>query len=63
MLPTGDEMSRGHVVVQSQNVSWKVMGRTLANTIMDTRLYQVEFKGGKVTKVTAIIIAGSMYIQ
>ena len=30
---------------------------------MDTRLYQVEFKGGKVTKVTAVIIAGSMYIQ
>ena len=30
---------------------------------MDTRLYQVEFKGGEVTKLTANVIAESVYAK
>ena len=39
------------------------MGRSHANPMMDTRLYQVEFKGGKVTELTVNVFADSMYAQ
>ena len=39
------------------------MGRAHANPIMDTRLYQVEFKEGKVTELKANVIAESTYAQ
>ena len=39
------------------------MGRAHTNPIPDTRMYQVEFAGGKVTESTTNIIAKSMYAQ
>ena len=33
------------------------------NPILDTRMYQVEFAGGKVPELTANVIAESMYVQ
>ena len=63
MLPRKDKMARGHVVVHSCNTSGNVMGRAHANPIMDTRLYQVEFVGGKVLEFTTIVIAESIYAQ
>ena len=51
LLPRGDEMARGHVVAQSHNASANVMGRIHTNPILDTRMYQVEFTGGKVTEM------------
>ena len=39
------------------------MGRAHTNPILNTRMYQVEFAGGKVTELTTNIIAESMYTQ
>ena len=63
MLPRGYEMARGHVVAQSLDDSGNIMGRAHENPIMDTRLYQVEFKGGKVTELTPNVIPELMYAQ
>ena len=48
LLPRGDEMARGHVVARSKDANGNVMGRSHTNPILDTRMYQVEFAGGKV---------------
>ena len=56
LLPRGDKMARGHIVGY-------VMGRTHSNPILDTRMYQVEFAGGKVTELTTNIITESTYTQ
>ena len=50
MLPVGNEMAWGHLVTWSHNSSGNIMSRDHASPIMDTRQYQVEFKGGKVTE-------------
>ena len=63
MLPRRDKMARGHVVVQRCNTNGSIMGRAYANPIMDTKLYQVEFKGGKIMELTTNDIAESMYAQ
>ena len=49
LLSRGDQMARGHVVARSQDANANVMGRSHTNPILDTRTYQVEFTGGKVT--------------
>ena len=58
LLPRGDKMTRGHVVTRSQDAIGNVMGRS--HPILDTRTYQVEFAGGKVTELTANVIAESI---
>ena len=63
LLPRGDQMARGHVVAISRDANQNVMGRPHTNQILDTRMYQVEFTGGKVTALTTNIIAESMYTQ
>ena len=50
LLLRKDEMARGHVVAGSHDAKGNVMCRTHTNTILDTRIYQVEFAGGKVTE-------------
>ena len=62
LLPLGDDMARGRVVVQSCDASGNIMGRAHTN-ILDTRMYQVDFAGGKVIELTANIIAKSMHTQ
>ena len=63
MLHRGGEIARGHVVAQSCGASGNIIGRAHANSIMDTRLYQVEFTGGEVTELTTNVIAETMYTQ
>ena len=63
LLSIEDEMVRGHVVVQHHDTSGNVMGRAHMNSILDTRMYQVEFVWGKVTELTTNINAKSMYAQ
>ena len=53
-------MARGHVVARSGDASGNMMDRSHTNPILDTRTYQVEFAGGKVTKLTANVIAECM---
>ena len=48
LLPRGDWMARGQVVVQSLDAYGKSMGRAYTSSIHDTRINQVEFAGGKV---------------
>ena len=63
LLPRGDKMARGHEVAQSHHACGYVRGRAHSNTILNTRMYQVEFLGGKITELISNIIAASMYIQ
>ena len=39
LLPKGNEMARGHVVVQSCDINRNVMCRAYINPILDTRMY------------------------
>ena len=63
LLPRGDKIARGHIVAQSHDVSRNDLGRAHMNLILNTRMYMVEFSGGKVTELTNIVIAESMYNQ
>ena len=63
LLPRGNEMARGNVLAQSHDSNRNIMGRAHMNPILNTRMYQVEFGGGKVTELTANIIAESIYVQ
>ena len=53
LLPRGDLKARCYVVAQSHDANGNVMGKVHANTILDTKTYQVEFAGGKITELTA----------
>ena len=46
LLPRGDEMARGHLVVQSNDANRNMMGRAHTSPILNTRTYQVEFARG-----------------
>ena len=61
VLPRGDEMARGHLVVWSCNAKGNIMSRAHTNPILDTRMYQVEFAGDKDTELTTSVIAESIY--
>ena len=63
LLPRGDKIARDCVVLWSCNASGNVMGRAHVNQILVPRIYQVDFVGGKVTELTANVIAESMYAQ
>ena len=43
LLPRGDKMAKGHEVAHILDASGNVMGRTNANSVFDTRMYQLEF--------------------
>ena len=60
MLPRGDKMARGHVVARSREAKGNVMGRSHTNPVLDTRMYQVESTGDKVTELTPNVIAESL---
>ena len=61
LLPRWNEIARCHLVAWSHNARGNIMGRAHTNPILDTRMYQVELAGGKVTELTANIIEESMY--
>ena len=63
LLPRGDKMAKCHFVARSQDANGNVMGRSHTNSILDMRMFQVEFARGEVTALTANIIAESMYVQ
>ena len=61
LLPRGDQMVKGHVVARSIDDNGNMVGRYHTNPILDTRTYEVEFTGGKVTELIANFIAESIY--
>ena len=46
-------MARGHVVTQSGDANRNVIGRVHANPIINTRMNQVVFTGGKVNRFSS----------
>ena len=50
-------------MAHSHGANGNVMGRANMNPILDTRMYQVAFAGGKVIEKTINIIAEPMYAQ
>ena len=47
MLSRGNQMDSGHVIACKCNARKNVMGRSYANSILNTRLYQGEFPEGR----------------
>ena len=56
-------MTRGQVICQMHDVNCNPIGRPNQNWILDTCLYEVEFPGGEMIELAAIIIAESTYAQ
>ena len=54
-------MARGHVVAWSHDANGNMMDKAHINPIIDNMMYQTAFTGGKVTELTAIIIANSIH--
>ena len=50
-------------MAKNHDADGNVMGRTYANPVLDTRTYQVEFAGGKITELTTDVIAESIYTE
>ena len=48
-------------MTHNHDANGNVMGRTHTNPIVDSRVYQLEFTGGKVTELTTNIIAELIY--
>ena len=61
LLPRGEEMARGHEVAQSCDANGNVMDRDHTNPIFKTRMHQVKFARGQVTKLNSQCIAKSIY--
>ena len=53
LLPRGDQMARGHIVARSKDANRNVMGRSHTNSILVTRMYHVEFTGGRSYRINA----------
>ena len=50
LLSKENKMAIGHIVAHSHDASGNIMGRTQANPVLDTKIYQVQFTGGEVTE-------------
>ena len=61
MLPIGSNFYRGRVIGRKTDADGNPTGRANANPIIDTREYQVDFRNGEVSELTANVIAESMY--
>ena len=61
LLTRGDQIAIGHVVTQSYDANENVVGKAHAN--LNTRMYQIEFTGSKVTQLTTNMITESIYAQ
>ena len=57
LLQRGDQRVRGYVVIYKCGAEENIMRRAHAYTILDNRVYQVAFPGGKVAELTTNIIA------
>jgi len=62
-IPKGGSMARGRVIGRKRDADGNPTGRANPNSILDTRVYNVEFDDGDVTELTANLIAQAMYTQ
>jgi len=63
LFPKGGIMARGHVTARKRDADDNPKGHVNDNPILDTREYTVTFDDGDVPKLTANLIAKSMYAQ
>jgi hypothetical protein len=63
MLPRGGTMVKGRVAARKRDRDGNPIGLTNSNPILDTRSYVVHFDDGDQTKLTANMIAESLYSQ
>jgi hypothetical protein len=61
MLPCGNSFARGKVIGRKRDAKGNPIGRANDNTILDSRVYRVEFDDGDVSELMANVIAESMY--
>ena len=61
MLPIGNSYARKKFIGQKRDADGNAVGGTHYNPILDTRKYRVEYDYGEVRKLTANLIAESMY--
>jgi hypothetical protein len=62
-LPLHDAMSSGTVVARKRDHEGDPIGRSNANPLLDTRVYEVKFPDGSTEAYAANIIAENMYAQ
>jgi len=62
-VPKGGEMSYGTVKNRKRRLDGDLMGRSNANPILDTSIYEVEFDDGSTEAYTVNIIAEHIYSQ
>jgi hypothetical protein len=62
-VPIGDEIRSGKVVRGKRELDDTVRGRANANSMLDTRTYEIEFPDGCSDEYTANVIAENMYAQ
>ncbi len=63
MLPKGGVLVKGRVRARTRDRDGNPVGRANDNPILDTRSYIINFDDGDQTKLTANIIAESIYSQ
>jgi hypothetical protein len=62
-VPIGDEIRSGKVFWCKRELDGTVRGRANANSMLDTRTYEIEFPDGRSDESTANVIAENMYAQ
>jgi hypothetical protein len=62
-VPIGDDIRSGKVVRRKRDLDGTVRGRANANSMLDTRTYEIEFPDGRSHEYTANVIAENMYAQ
>jgi hypothetical protein len=62
-VPIGGEIRSGKVMRRKRELDGTWKGRTNANSILDSRTYEIEFPDGRSDEYTANAIAENMYAQ
>jgi hypothetical protein len=62
-VPIGGEILSGKVVRRKRDLDGTVIGRANANSMLDTRTYEIEFPDGRSDEYTANVIAENIYAQ
>ena len=67
LLLRKDQIIRGHVTAHRRDANGNTVGSDVgkanANTVLDTRVYQLEYPGGKVAELTINVVVESMYAK
>jgi hypothetical protein len=62
-VPIGDEIRSGKLVWHTLELDGTMRGRANANSMLDTRTYEIEFPDGCSEEYTANLIAENMHAQ